>query len=431
MVSSAIIFGTKARRIPQPSTIGNMAEEDRNINQLTELEPLIQNSLTKGSPFLSFPHSLETIFTEQDTPLRRKRYLLLGLAALMMYNLFCIADRFMLPDIYLTAWKIRLGIVTPAIAVFLILINVKKLVRFMDIFAGCLMVITSASIIGFLILSNHPNVVHYHTGIILIVTFGNIVVRIRFRHAVGFSILILALYVSFIGHVPQMPAEAADNSSLVLLTGVLISLIGNYQLETESRRHFLMTLRQKINTVRLEESNRKLEQLSISDELTGTANRRHFNATFDREWNSAARNNYPLSLIFLDIDFFKPYNDNYGHQAGDRCLKKIGDTLNHNVRRAYDLPARYGGEEFVVLLPHTEIQEALLLAETIRKQIEQLDIVHEYSDIADHVTVSLGVAGIVPEPRTLPSLLLKQADTALYQAKNQGRNQSVSFVETD
>ena len=404
--------------------------EGKNIKALTELEPMIRNCLTKRFLFLSFPPQLETIFSQQDTPKRRKRYLLLGLAALFLYNLFCIADRFMLPDIYTTAWKIRLGIVTPIIIIILLLISIKKFVQFLDFFVGGLMVITSASIISFLIMSNHPNVVHYHTGIILIAMFGNIVVRIRFRNAVFFSVLILALYVFFIGHAAQMPAEAADNSSLVLLTGVLISLIGNYQLEIETRRDFLMRQLQKINTIRLEESNRKLEQLSISDELTGTANRRHFNTTLDREWNSAARNHYPLSLIFLDIDFFKSYNDNYGHQAGDKCLQQIGETLNRNIRRANDLPARYGGEEFVILLPHTECNEAVSLAETIRRQIELLHIRHSFSEIADHITISLGVACVVPTPKTDSSQLLAQADAALYKAKEQGRNRVIYHSES-
>lgn len=407
-----------------------MESESQNTKVLTELEPMIRSCLAKGYLFLSFPSQLETIFVKQDTPKRRKRYLLLGLTALFLYNLFCIADRFMLPDIYMTAWKIRLGIVTPIISVILILISIKKLVRFLDFFVGCLMVITSASIIGFLILSNHPNVVHYHTGIILIAMFGNIVVRIRFRNAVFFSALILALYVFSIGHATQMPAEAADNSSLVLLTGVLISLIGNYQLETETRRDFLMTLLQRINTIRLEDSNRKLEQLSILDELTGTANRRHFNTTFDREWNSASRNKYPISLLFIDIDFFKSFNDNYGHQAGDQCLQKIGEMLKHSVRRASDLPARYGGEEFVILLPHTECSEAVALAESIRRQVELLNIRHAFSEIADHVTISLGVAGAMPTPKTDSSQLLAMADAALYKAKEQGRNRVKCYDES-
>ncbi|RJP77829.1 MAG: diguanylate cyclase [Desulfobacteraceae bacterium] len=406
-----------------------MSTENTFSDELIELEPEIHECLAHGSTFLTFPKKLETFFTALDTPKRRKRYFLLGLSAIILFDLFCIADRFMLPDVYITAWKIRLGIVTPLMCLFLILIRIKSFYRYMDFFAGFLLLLTSASIVWFLMLSQHPNVVHYHTGIILIITFGNIVVRIRFRYAFGYSAAILLLYVIGIDHVSQMPVAAAQNSSLVLLTAAVISLIGNYQLEGEIRRDFLLTLLQRINTIKLEANNRKLEQLSISDELTGTANRRHFDKTFEREWSSAARNQYPLSLIFLDIDFFKSYNDNYGHQAGDQCLKKIGEALNRNIRRSHDLLARYGGEEFIILLPHTEMEEALNLSEKIRQSIEHINIKHEFSQIANHITVSLGVASAVPTPQTDSSYLVEQADAALYQAKNNGRNQVVRYSD--
>jgi diguanylate cyclase (GGDEF)-like protein len=406
-----------------------MPTENAFSDELIELEPDIQECLAHRSTFLQFPKKLETFFTALDTPKRRKRYFLLGLSAIILYNLFCIADRFMLPDVYITAWKIRLGIVTPVMCLFLIFIRIKPLYRYMDFFVGFLLLLTSASIIWFLMLSQHPNVVHYHTGIILIITFGNIVIRIRFRYAFGYSTAILLLYVIGIGDVSQMPVAAAQNSSLVLLTAAIISLIGNYQLEGEMRRDFLLTLLQRINTIKLEESNRKLEQLSISDELTGTANRRHFDNTLEREWSSGARNGYPLSLIFLDIDFFKSYNDNYGHQAGDQCLKKIGEALNRNIRRSHDLLARYGGEEFVILLPHTEMEEAFDLSEKIRQSIETMKIKHEFSRISDHITVSLGVASAIPIPQTNSSYLVEQADAALYQAKNNGRNQVARYSE--
>ncbi|MFH2065251.1 MAG: diguanylate cyclase [Pseudomonadota bacterium] len=406
-----------------------MSTENTFSDELIELEPEIHECLAHGSTFLKFPKKLETFFTALDTPKRRKRYFLLGLSAIILFDLFCIADRFMLPDVYLTAWKIRLGIVTPLMCLFLILIRIKPLYRYMDFFAGFLLLLTSASIVWFLILSQHPNVVHYHTGIILIITFGNIVVRIHFRYAFGYSAAILLLYVIGIDHVSQMPVAAAQNSSLVLITAAVISLIGNYQLEGEIRRDFLLTLLQRINTIKLEANNRKLEQLSISDELTGTANRRHFDKTFEREWSSAARNRYPLSLIFLDIDFFKSYNDNYGHQAGDQCLKKIGEALNRNIRRTHDLLARYGGEEFIILLPHTEMEEAFNLSEKIRQSIEHINIKHEFSQIANHITVSLGVASAVPTPQTDSSYLVEQADAALYQAKNNGRNQVVRYSD--
>jgi diguanylate cyclase (GGDEF)-like protein len=273
-----------------------------------------------------------------------------------------------------------------------------------------------------LLLSNHPNLVHYYTGIIIIITFGNIVIRLPFRPAVGFSLAVLIVY-AFTAHaITHMPVEAANNSIMVIVTSVIISLFGNYQMEYEKRRDFLLTSLQQISTEKLETANRELEKLSISDPLTGLANRRHFNIVLEREWHTASRNRYPLSLIFLDIDYFKLYNDNYGHRAGDVCLQKIGEALRVNVRRAQDLFARYGGEEFVVLLPRSDSHQAAAMAESIRKYVESLDISHGQSEVADRITVSFGVASLIPETGMEPAHLLELADRALYRAKNDGRN---------
>jgi diguanylate cyclase (GGDEF)-like protein len=134
------------------------------------------------------------------------------------------------------------------------------------------------------------------------------------------------------------------------------------------------------------------------------------------------RKGAPVSLIFIDIDYFKNYNDNYGHQKGDRCLQKISEQLHTISKRPKDIAARYGGEEFVVLLPDTQTEGAVMLAENIRKSIELLKIPHGFSDAAAFVTISLGVATVTPSQETKSSGLVKLADMALYEAKDMGRN---------
>ena len=136
----------------------------------------------------------------------------------------------------------------------------------------------------------------------------------------------------------------------------------------------------------------------------------------------ALRNRYPLALVFLDVDHFKNYNDHYGHPAGDVCLQRIGTVLTRVSRRAQDLPARYGGEEFVVLLPHTDLDHACVLAEEIRRDVQGLGIEHHYSAAAPVVTVSLGVAAFVPDKERQADDLVRLADQALYAAKDAGRN---------
>jgi two-component system chemotaxis family response regulator WspR len=174
----------------------------------------------------------------------------------------------------------------------------------------------------------------------------------------------------------------------------------------------------------LEEQNKILEQLSSLDGLTGIANRRTFDEVLSREWRAAERRKAPLSLVLVDVDFFKRYNDHYGHQRGDECLRQVAMALREGAQRPSDLAARYGGEEFGVILPHTDADGANKVAETLRERVERLGLAHELSDAARHVTVSLGVATMIPESSEGCELLVASADAGLYRAKAAGRNRA-------
>jgi len=177
----------------------------------------------------------------------------------------------------------------------------------------------------------------------------------------------------------------------------------------------------------LKQANLELEKLVNIDGLTQIGNRRCFDNRLTMEWKRLIRESQPIALILFDIDYFKLYNDLYGHQMGDDCLKAIAQTVTQVFSRPADLVARYGGEEFAVILPNTYIQGAFTVAEQIRIAVENLGIAHQSSDISDIVTISLGVASLLPNLMQEPSTLIKQADMALYRAKKQGRNQSVIF----
>ncbi|TCK18903.1 response regulator receiver modulated diguanylate cyclase [Thiogranum longum] len=172
----------------------------------------------------------------------------------------------------------------------------------------------------------------------------------------------------------------------------------------------------------LAHSNQELQRLSSLDGLTGVANRRQFDETLDQEWQRAQRTDMPLSLIFADIDFFKRYNDHYGHQAGDDTLKKVAGALSMTVHRPADLVSRYGGEEFVMVLPDTTLEGAVTVAEKVLDSIKALNIPHENTDQHDRVTLSIGVATLSPGDRDKPDRLVEAADKALYRAKEAGRN---------
>lgn len=174
----------------------------------------------------------------------------------------------------------------------------------------------------------------------------------------------------------------------------------------------------------LQEANEKLGQLVNLDGLTQLANRRCFDEYLEQEWQRLAREKLHLSLIMCDIDFFKNYNDTYGHIVGDDCLRKVSQVIKQSVRRPADLVARYGGEEFVIVLPNTDVEGAAAIAETIRQKLSEFAIPHEDSAISKFVTLSLGVTALIPKADSNPSVLLTAADYALYRAKELGRDQS-------
>jgi diguanylate cyclase (GGDEF)-like protein len=204
-----------------------------------------------------------------------------------------------------------------------------------------------------------------------------------------------------------------------------------YQAEIESRKSAEQeVLQHKDNleelvedrTAELQIANKRLEELSRVDGLTGIANRRRLDEELDREWKRMLREKRPLSVVLCDIDHFKLYNDTYGHGGGDECLIRVANAIKDSVNRPGDLTARYGGEEFCLVLPETSGMGALQIAELVRKNVYELHMEHKSSPMAEVVTLSLGVATLIPDIGSHPSVLLEAADRALYQAKGNGRN---------
>ena len=179
------------------------------------------------------------------------------------------------------------------------------------------------------------------------------------------------------------------------------------------------------NHLALQQKSKLLVQLACTDELTRVSNRRHFDYALGREWARSQRSGEPLSVVMLDVDYFKRYNDHYGHPEGDRCLKQVSRALSTVLMRPADLLARYGGEEFVVLLPETDISAAESIAEKMRHSVEALRIPHRENDASDWVTVSMGVSSYENCSEHAKESLITQADQALYQAKKSGRNKIV------
>jgi diguanylate cyclase (GGDEF)-like protein len=217
----------------------------------------------------------------------------------------------------------------------------------------------------------------------------------------------------------QAIVEAFETDGILLSSGCLTDV--SKEMEAEAAL--------KQTEAALQKANLQLQQLATLDGLTQIANRRRLDDWIDAQWRHLTRKKDPLSLIMCDIDYFKRYNDTYGHQAGDDCLKRIARTIAHAARRSSDLVARYGGEEFIVALPNTNINGAEMVARDVQDRVSRLKLVHADSPISDHVTLSMGIATMTPNADTVPAELIKQADQALYDAKKKGRNRIVLFAD--
>lgn len=253
----------------------------------------------------------------------------------------------------------------------------------------------------------------------------------------GFLDLMDKITFQFDKEAKQRIASMQQMEWIFLLTGLLVLVVEFYFVfrPSISQQNSLMTsLKAKSQQLRETnkrlqdalktslETNRALRRLSKTDGLLQIANRRHFDEVMLREWRRAVRGGQPLSLMILDIDHFKLYNDEYGHLEGDNCLKRVASVISLSFRRPADLVARYGGEEFAVIMPETEPANAFRLAEHIRENIEKLGIPHKASPTAEHVTISIGISSMLSQQGSTPAPLIHAADEALYDAKQSGRN---------
>ena len=218
------------------------------------------------------------------------------------------------------------------------------------------------------------------------------------------------------------PIKAVDGSMFMADANGIIRQSGIRHLAVTENGEFIGLLSAMNFFEYYKDVEEHLSNLAIHDGLTGIYNRRYFDETLAREWKRTMREKAPLSLIMLDIDYFKKYNDTYGHQAGDECLRQVATTISGALRRPADMAARYGGEEFVVVLPNLKLEDSAKFGETIRAKIESLKMEHKQSDANPFITVSLGIASVVPSSISSYEELVGAADKALYSAKNKGRN---------
>ena len=265
------------------------------------------------------------------------------------------------------------------------------------------------------------------SGQITVYTLAIIAIAVTpFYKPINLLIIYLINHVIFIMLLPHFQRyydillENYMNSTIFLLAAWVIACMHyKKQVDVFNIRKLLQKKNAELNKLnrKLNRANQMLEKISLTDSLTHISNRMAFDKAIKTQWNICKRQHIPLSLIMIDIDFFKAFNDNYGHQQGDECLRKVASALSSCLRRSSDMLARYGGEEFAVIITYMEEEKVVEYAEQLRKKVEQMAITHMYSSVAKCITISLGVHTEIPSEDSSIQKFIKAADNALYEAK--------------
>ncbi|GJD97898.1 GGDEF domain-containing protein [Methylobacterium iners] len=399
-----------------------MVWNDSDQTETTRLLQQAEKVISSGRYLRKFEPELEGRYeadTQADRVRRIRRTIVLGLAVFHAYNLAALVTT---PDLVFLNLVLRIGVMTPV--GLLIAWSVGRVTPGLrEAFCGLGMVSATGIPLVLFWLSNAPSYVLMASGVGLTVIFSNTTLPLRFPWACTVSATAAAGMAVAVAARPDLGAGAASVLVLDLATAILFSLLATYRIEVGARRDYLLTLRESLRSDRLAADNTALARLSLTDPLTGLANRRAFTARLSAFWQASTRGK-PFAVILLDVDHFKRFNDRYGHGAGDACLREISAILAPLVPGRDDLVARYGGEEFAVLAADCSYAEAVGLAERLRLAVSGRGLPHAgRADGISQVTISVGVA-VSAGHTTSAAALVEAADIALYEAKARGRDQT-------
>ena len=390
----------------------------------------IDQALSSRRLGLGFPSDLERLFRRHIAPQRSKAARVSGAFGLGNYVAFLLVDWLVVPDVFTLALVLRLGVITPlGIAIILVLrrhgrrLGTRFGPALADWTAALSGLAAGLTLLALQLSSRSSEAYFYHVGLMVVLLYTTLVQPTRFWSAAAIAMGIGAMNVVAWCFGPKIPDAVQWPLALLLMFANLVSLLANYLAEKNHRHRYLLGLKEEVILTALQEAQEELQRLSRSDALTQVANRRHFDEYLGQAWSRASLDGSLMSMLMIDVDHFKSYNDHYGHQAGDACLRAIARTFMDCTRRPDDLVARLGGEEFGVLLQHSSPQAARLTAERICEAVASLRLPHAQSATAAWVTVSVGVMTLQAQAAlATPEALIAGADQALYLAKEQGRN---------
>ena len=382
--------------------------------QLPEIET-VDREIAGGFRTLMFAPALERLHEDETKRARERYFITSGQIASVLYNLFLLSDWQMVPDVFGTAVIVRIGIFTPCILIAWAILAHRPAPWLRESTSGIMAIISVALAMYLLTLSRSPDMTTYQYGSVLIMLFTAVVQRLRIRYAAAALVGILIVQIITIAHLHDMTPRLMTSVITSFVTVFVLLLWAAYSIEREQRRGYLLDLRSRI-------LNDRLDRVAKQDALTGLWNRRHLETTMAAAWAEAQVTPKPMSVILLDIDHFKSFNDTYGHIEGDRCLQQIAAS----IRAAVDgdggsVAVRFGGEEFLVFVDGADTSAAREVAEKIQAAIETTAIPHPVLGDGRIVTGSFGIA-TGEAPYLAPKTLVAAADDALYVSKRAGRN---------
>ena len=385
-----------------------------------EQTELVNATLAEGFAMLVFPRELEERFLLEGELKRFKVMTASCFVAVLLFAGMILGDWLLCPEVLPIAFLARECVFPPAMLIGLYVLSrlrMPALNEWMIALAGMLAAVLETVIV---LKGQSEWAVARVVQMNIILVFTCAIAR--FWPAVTVALAVAGLHGYVVLFMPDVTGMLAFNTTLLLMTSVAFVLYGNYKLEHDERMAFLLDAREKALHARLTQAHERLTHMATTDALTQVANRRYFESYLAECWERAQRQELALSLILLDVDYFKPYNDRYGHQAGDRCLVAVAEALSGCIRRPGDLVARWGGEEFVVVMMDADECAVAAVAERVRQAVSALQLPHAGSSCAGHVTVSGGWATIRPQMHEAWPQLVQVADDALYGAKQAGRH---------
>ncbi|HEU4531532.1 MAG TPA: diguanylate cyclase [Steroidobacteraceae bacterium] len=374
-------------------------------------ESAVAAQLRRGYRALRFEPKLEQEFQTAHLLSSRPQIKLNLVLAMLLITAFALMDRMLLPeDTQRVPDILRFGVMLPLIAALLATAysdsytrRYPVIVQIVAPLAGiCVAIIQTQA-------AEHGAHLVFST-LVITTTYLYFLVGMLFYQAFRSNLIVLAAYV-VAALLADLPPTDVAYSILVLTLANMVGGVVCYNLETANRTSYLEA--------------RLLGEMAARDGLTGIYNRRMFDERVEQLWHQAGREQVRLAMMLIDIDYFKPFNDRYGHQAGDETLRAVAAALSKYARRPLDFEARYGGEEFALVLYDVDKEFVTDLARRARMEVEALSIPHERSSVAPKLTVSIGVACVQPIPNRSHEGMIQLADEALYTAKNQGRNRVV------